>query len=198
MKLVKLGALLGLAALCLWAGSHIDVPAASHAMNFAAAGSTYMAMAVVTGYGNGYKDPAAINAAKALFAEGRVRMITSKVAVANGDSVNSVYNFGKVPSNSVLDPASAIYYTALGAGALMQLGVGTSAAALMAAQDVSAAGSQTIAGKGTVTAANMAKQAWELAGLTSDPGGTLDVYGTLTGAAAAAGSVTAAIKYAKA
>lgn len=154
-------------------------------------------MAVVTKYGTGYKDPASLLQVDAVYAEARVRAICSKIDIANGDSIASLYYVGKVPSNAIILPNSAFYFPAIAGVTILNVGFTGALQALINTQDITTAGSQTIAGKGTVTPANMIKRAWELAGLTSDPGGMLDVVASLGAAATAAGSVMFALAYAK-
>lgn len=154
-------------------------------------------MAVVTKYGNGYKDPAAIRTVAAVFAEGQQRVITSVLPIASGDSANSVLYIGKVPSNAIIDPDSRYYFTAITGLTDLDIGFANAPAALVDGDDLATAGSQTLAGHGTLTPANMAKRAWELAGLTADPGGNLDVFATMKAAAAAGGTLAVKLKFAK-
>jgi hypothetical protein len=68
-------------------------------------------------------------------------------------------------------------------------------------QTLAAATSVTLAaatGSGIATPANqIKKRAWELAGLTSNPGGNLEVYGTANAAATASGVANLFLKYFK-
>lgn len=160
-------------------------------------------MGVVTTYGEGYKAPTAINAAKAVFAEGQVRSIVSRCAIANGDSANSLLYFGRVPSNALILPQSTLYHGTLTSLNDFDLGFyknGAEAAA--GAGDNLADGLDLTSGTSksavaAVTQANYLKAAWELAGLTSDPGGFLDIVGKLKADSGAAGAVVAVIYYAK-
>jgi hypothetical protein len=152
-------------------------------------------MGVVTKYGTGSKDPTALNPIEAVFAEGVLRQINSKAAIANGDSSTSVIYFGKIPSSAILDPKSQVYAEAITGLTSFSLGFVGAPAALMSAVDIHAGGN--FSAVAAVGAANYNKRAWQLAGLASDPGGLLDIIGTLGADAGAAGSITTAIAYSK-
>lgn len=170
---------------------HPFVERAASASDFA------LAMAVVTKYGNGYKNPASLLAIDAVFAEGAARRITSKIDITNGDSIASKFYIGSVPSNAIIDPRSSYYYGAVTSVSDFDVGFENDPDALVDGDDVSSAGSQSLIGHGTLTLANGTKKAWELAGYTSDPGGMLAVFGTLKVAATATASILFVIDYAK-
>lgn len=151
-------------------------------------------MAVVTGYGTGYKNPAALKAVDAILAEAKVVSINSQVAIANGDSIGSQYFVGRAPSNAIIKPESRFDCTAI-TSAAGNLGFAAAPAALLAAQTFNAAtnGSAIAA----VSVANLNARAWQLAGFTSDPGGVLDISLVLTAAATAAGTINFSINYAR-
>src|SRR5712691_1791902 len=135
-------------------------------------------MAVVTRYGSGYKDPASLKAIDAVFAQATLRCISSHIDVANGDSATSIYNIGKVPSNAIIDPSSTMYYSAITGLTSLDVGFGQNGAvvnakgnALVSAQTVAAAGNTSLVA--AVAAGSLVKQAWQLAGYTADPGGTI-------------------------
>src|SRR5262245_9013687 len=144
-------------------------------------------MAVVTKYGTGYKDPASLLQVDGMFAEGRLRSIASKIDIANGDSIASLYYVGKIPSSAILRPQSIYFYSAITGVTLLHLGFTGALQAIVAGDDVTSAGNQTLAGHGTLTLANFMKRAWEHATLASDPGGMLDLVASLGAAATAAG-----------
>lgn len=141
-------------------------------------------MGVVTKYGTGYKDPAALNPADAAFAEGTMRAISSKVSIANGDSATSVLYVGKVPATALISPDAKFFGPVLASLTDMSLGFKGAPKALMSSVDVSAGGS--FSAVSNVGAGNYVKRAWELAGLASNPGGVLDVFLTLGANAAGA------------
>jgi hypothetical protein len=151
-------------------------------------------MAIAKPYGTGYKDPAAVNVITALYAEATVKCIPSRVDTTAGDTIPGVYFVGKVPSNSLIRGDSTVFFSALGAGALLALGfntgIGGASSVLLNGLSVAAAGSSTLmAAVGSFTTTKQVQPAWQLAGLSSDPGGMLDVIATITGAAPATGIV---------
>lgn len=183
-------AVLGVAALL---GALHDLGAMHQAA--AAGGGVVVAMAVVTGYGTGYKNPAAIKAVEGKFAEGLPRTINSQISIANGDSIASVYFVGKVPSSALLSPGSNIYLPATAGLTSFGLGFTGAPAALMSAVNVSAGG--IFPAMSAVSVANYIQPAWQLAGLSSDPGGMLDLFVTLGAAAGAAALVHCRIGFEK-
>jgi hypothetical protein len=152
-------------------------------------------MAVVTKYGNGYKDPAALKPVAAVFAEGIDRTFCSKISVANGDSQNSLLYFGKVPSNALLSPGSNVYAAAITGLSSFSLGFAAAPAALMSAVNISAGG--TFPALSAVSLSNYVQPAWQLAGLSADPGGMLDIFGTLGANAGAAGDIVLRMTFVK-
>lgn len=158
----------------------------------------YVAMAVVTKYGSGARDPASLLALDNAVAQGVQRAISSQIAITNGDSAASKFYIGKVPSNALILPDSAYYHEAVAGVTDLDVGFENDPDALVDGDDVSSAGSQTLAGHGTFTAPNMNKRAWQLAGLSSDPGGELDVFATLKAASTATKVIHFLLKIAKA
>ena len=150
-------------------------------------------MAVVTKYGTAARDPASLTGQDAIHAGGRVRDMTSQVAVANGDSANSVLRFGQIPSDAIIKFDSNVDCTAV-TGAAMHLGFENAPQALLSGQTIAAAAVLPLSA-GAVTSANRIKRAWELAGLASNPGGMLWVIGTLSAGATAGGSVTLNLRF---
>ncbi|HXF45755.1 MAG TPA: hypothetical protein VNK91_06515 [Burkholderiaceae bacterium] len=160
-------------------------------------------MAVVNKYGTGYKDPASLKQVEAVLAEATVRQINSLVSITTGDSTNSTHRIGSVPSNAIIAPDSRYDHEDTG---LTQVDIGLAypnggamidADCLVAGDDISLAGSQTFAGHGTLTAANMNKRAWEIAGLAADPGGNLDIVLTQKAGTAGTKKIHFAIRYSK-
>lgn len=160
-----------------------------------AAGGVVVAMAVVTTYGTGYKNPAAIKAVEAVFAEGAEKKIFSTVLVGSADSIASVYFFGRVPSNAIISPGALLYAPAIAGLTDFSLGFAGAPKALMSDVDIHAGGS--FAARSVVSIANYGQRAWQDAGLASDPGGFLDVFATLGAAATAAGSLVLSLPYSK-
>lgn len=145
-------------------------------------------MAVVTKYSSARRDPSVGKTPKAYIARAELLNSAGIAAIANGDSANSVIYFGTVPSSARLSAISAIRCTAV-TGAAMNLGfdVTGKGAVLAAAQSLATAGS--FSATSVLTAADLNKRVWELCGYTADPGSEIDVIGTLTAGATAAGTV---------
>jgi hypothetical protein len=157
-----------------------------------------LAMAVVTKYGTGYPDPTVRAAIDADKAEAHIKAIVSQITITNGDSIGSKFYLGRVPSNAIIDPRSHINTAAItgatdndigffnpNGGAVLDADALVDGVTLAAAANLAfpAAGAGAI----FLTPANMQKRAWELAGLTSDPGGFLDIVLTMNAAATATG-----------
>lgn len=164
-------------------------------------------MAVVTKYGTGARDPASLKAIEAINAAAEIRKIKSLIQVANGDSIASKYMIGEVPADAILDQGSSIYFSAITGASDCDVGVAYPNGGAMIVADCivnghtfASAGSTTLAaatGSGVATPTNAAKRVWELAGLTSNPGGNLALWVTLNAAATAAGQILSDISYAK-
>jgi hypothetical protein len=152
-------------------------------------------MGVVTKYGTGYKDPAASKMVEAVYAEGSERSINSQIAIANGDSATSVYYVGRLPSSAIIDPRSMGYHAAIAGVTDFSLGFAGAVKALMSSVDTHSGGA--ISATSGVANADLNKRAWQLAGLSSDPGGMLDIFATLGANASGAGVVTFKIGYSK-
>lgn len=158
-------------------------------------------MTVYTRYGNAVKDPAAINPVAAIDAEGQVRSAYSKISV-NSDGIGSIYLLARLPSNSRILPSSTAYYTALTGLTDLDIGIGVNGAvisgkadALVNGEDIHLAGNVSMVK--AVAAGSLGKKLWELAGYSADPGGMLDIIGTVNAAASTTGSVEAFTHYAK-
>jgi hypothetical protein len=104
-------------------------------------------------------------------------------AVASGDSIGSKYIIAQVPSTAVVkDVKLSISAITTCAG---DIGL------YRPTQSDGTAGT-------VISAAFLAKREqpiWQAAGLTSDPGGLLDVVVTLTAAAGSAGNISADVEY---
>lgn len=155
-------------------------------------------MAVVTKYGTGARDPASLAAIDGIYAQAERRTINSLISIANGDSIASVLHIGEVPSDCIIDPNSTFRFTAITGLTDLDIGFENDTDALVDGDDVATAGTQTLAGHGTLTTANSNKRAWELANLSSNPGGNLKVLATMNAAATAAGTLKVELSYWKA
>jgi hypothetical protein len=164
-------------------------------------------MAVVTKYGTGARDAASLLAIDGIKAAAELRTINSLISITNGDSIASKFMIGEVPADAILSPGGTLYYDALTGATDCDVGVaypngGTMIVAdcIVNGQTLAVAGSVTLAaatGSGVATATNIAKRVWELAGLTSNPGGNLALWLTLNAAATATGKILARLGYDK-
>jgi hypothetical protein len=165
-------------------------------------------MAVVTKYGTGARDPSSLKAIDGINAAAEVRKIRSLIVITNGDSATSKYMIGEAPADAIIDAGnSVITFDALTSVTDADIGVAyPNGGAMIVADcivnghDIHLAGSTTLAaatGSGVATAANKAKRLWELAGLTSNPGGNLALWLTLNAGATAGGNVHCKIEYDK-
>lgn len=158
--------------------------------------------AVVSKYGSGARDPAALVNTENVYNGGRMRCLNSKITITNGDDIASIYRFGAIPSNAIIDPQSFLdYYAATGVTSFdlgfyyPNGGAVIDANNLVAALDIHLAGTGTLRSIGTLTLANSNKRVWELAGLSADPGGNIDIVGTINAAATATGVVNLTLRY---
>lgn len=155
-------------------------------------------MGVVTKYGTAAKDPSSLVNVDAIYVQGTPRAIVSKIDIANGDSSTSVFYVGKIPSNAIIDFASYFDHEAVTGVSDFDVGFINDPDALIDGADISSAGQKVFGTVATVATANRHKRAWELAALSSDPGGMLDIIATLKANASAAKSVLFMIRYVKA
>jgi len=140
--------------------------------------------------------PPVINSAQ--IANGRVRHMRGAVAVANGDSIGSVYRMARVKSNDLVHQIMLDCDAITGAAADIGLyrttgdgGAAVDADLFASAQSIATAlrATDVTRESGVITVANMEKPLWQLLGLTADPQVEYDIAVTLTAAAAAAGSL---------
>ncbi len=150
-------------------------------------------MTAYTRYGTGYKDPASVNRINAVYADAQNRSVNSMISIGASDGIGSVYYVGQVPSNAIIDPASTFYFEAATDVTDFDLGFANDPDALVDGLDIHLAGSDRV--MKSVATASLNKRAWELAGLSSDPGGMLDIIATLKAAASAAAKVVFRINY---
>lgn len=164
-------------------------------------------MAVVSKYGTGSRDPSSLKAIEGIFAAAESRHVVSQLAITNGDSATSIFRIGEIPADAIINPNSVMWFAALTGVTDFDVGLRypNGGAAILAdcivnGHDIHTAGSTTLAaatGSGVATAANQCKRAWELAGLSSNPGGNLELYATLNQAATASGVVNFFLAYFK-
>lgn len=126
-----------------------------------------------------------------------IRQLFGEQTIANGDSIASVIYFGQVPSSARILPASILYHEAITGVSDFDIGLkyGDTVDADVLADGVTIASAGTKSVMTSVSAANRGKYVWQLLGLASDPGGLVDVIGTLNAAASAAGLVQMYLQY---
>lgn|SRR5262245_24042965 len=151
-------------------------------------------MAIVTGYGTGYKNPASLSAINTRNRGAELRAIVSVVTPTAGDNATSRYFVGTIPSNAIFDPTSQVIsgvagftaadlgFTNAGGGAVLGAALNLNAAAVLALPLLQAA-------------ANVGKPAWQVAGLATDPGGELDVVLVPSAGTGVAAPIGCILKY---
>jgi hypothetical protein len=135
-----------------------------------------------------------------------VRGFVGQIAAANGDSVNSLYIFGTIPSNAVIR-SLGLYCQAMGTNATMSFGLyrttadgaaAVNAAYFASAKDMSSAINGTdilhdTSGSNTID--NAEKRVFELLGLSTDPCINYDLVGKVTAAIAATAKIAIKCSY---
>lgn len=129
------------------------------------------------------------------------------VEVTNGDSIDSKFILGSVPSSAsmrelvvlcdAITLAAAdfgLYRTTQDGGAVVDADLFGSAVSLATAITT---GTNILHESGVLDIANLAKPLWQILGLSTDPQVMYDVVATLTAAATATGTLTARISYAQ-
>lgn len=143
------------------------------------------------------------NAAHGHGGAGNLKVEVATVEVGSADSATSTYDFVTIPANARIISLSRCYWDDLAsAGApTMDFGIKSGSASITAlatalSQDHDVATVNTV-GKNLLTEiANSGKTAWELAGASTEPNGTLTVYGSLLDAAVnVGGTVTVEVMY---
>ncbi len=130
-------------------------------------------------------------------AEGNLLSSVGNAAVANGDSIGSVYRMVRIRSSCRVNSVSLVTDAITSAAADIGLyrkaadgGAVVDADFFRAAQTIATASQCTQVAHGNLMkAGQLTLRVWELLGLTQDPGIEYDVALTLTAAATAAGNV---------
>lgn len=136
--------------------------------------------------------------------KGALRSTRGFVSAANGDSIASKYICASLPTTAmvrkVLLSCEAItsgaadvgvYRNTKDGGAVVSAGLFGTAVSIASALTNSDITNES----GTYTLDKQEQPLWQAAGLSADPGGTLDVVITLTAATTAAGKVGLAVEY---
>ena|SRR5581483_10404522 len=151
-------------------------------------------------YASSARDPSVqpITPTPAQNSQGDLKALQSNVQLPVGATVADRDVFGRIPTNAKIEPGSKLWNGALTGLTSYDVGLFAetapftpdytqgAAACLISAKDIHLASSQDFSA--LITPDKGGKSAWELAGLTSDPGGFLCVVGTIH---AAGGTATA-------
>lgn len=123
--------------------------------------------------------------------------------LANGDSIGSTYRIGQLPTGAIVNSIRVFCDAITSAAADVGLykttdngGTVVDADAYASAQSIASAivvGTEIMFEARNVD--KVEKRVWEDAGLTSDPGGFLDLVATLTAATTAAGTLSFIVDY---
>jgi len=159
---------------------------------------------MATYYSTGYPDPATPRQVPVDHKGARLRVTPSYSLPGAAPALNEKIYLGKIPSSARLLDIGTIKYGAFGGSAAAILGfehakmtsaeVTAAKNVLWTASSVVSAGSRSV--MASVSLANLQKRAWQLAGLTVDPGGEIDVVLAFSTAAASAVAVQADIVFA--
>ena len=133
---------------------------------------------------------------------GNVKALVSTVELAASASGSTVF-FGRIPSNARICPTGLIYNDDLATSGSPTLDIGLGSVDSNVTSDPDAINNGIALSSATTTTtifadpANAALPAWDLvASVTSDPGGELDVYGSVKDAATTAtGTITVELYY---
>lgn len=134
--------------------------------------------------------------------QGHHKHLCSTQEIASGDSATSTMKFGSIPSNARISRNSVLDHDAITSTTSFDIGLGKTVSGvytaqsvncLLAASDIHLAGSKALS---AIDIASLPLPAWQVAGYSADPGGRLDVVGTINVAATAAGTVTLTLDYA--
>lgn len=145
-------------------------------------------MAVVTRYGSAAYNPSVPSTLEGVERCGHVKRLGTTLEIANGDSATSTLNFGAVASNARLCGHSTLRFDALTGVTDFDLGTTGHVDLLVNGVDLHTAGSALAVS--AVDIANLGKPLWQILGFAKDPGGSIDIIGTLNTAATAAGTIT--------
>jgi hypothetical protein len=144
-------------------------------------------MAVVTLYGQGYQSPTQRVLPEAIYRANPQRPLIAYFPITNGNSAASKLLLGKVPSHAIFLPGGLITHSALTGLTDFDLGFAEDADCLADGLTLASAGTKNPLA--SVAIADLIKPAWQLAGLSRDPGRELTVTATLKVDAGADGHI---------
>ncbi|NOV24163.1 hypothetical protein E5S69_11635 [Cupriavidus necator] len=146
--------------------------------------------------------PAVINDGR--LERGSLRSSHGYVTAVNGDSIGSKYILASVPSTAMVRKVLAscaaittcaadigVYRNTKDGGAVVDADFFASAQSLASALSNADVTNES----GTYTMDKQEQPLWQAVGLTTDPGGTLDIVATLTAAAGSGGIVGTSVEY---
>ncbi len=125
---------------------------------------------------------------------GSLRVATGTVDLLDDDSAGSKFEMVRIPSRARIHRGSKVIAGAAFTGQTnVDLGIAASVDCLRDGMSIASAGERD--GASQIAVGDLTKPAWELAGLSADPGGMLSVYLTLNQANTVAGTVAVDLLY---
>lgn len=113
--------------------------------------------------------------------DGSDHILVRDTAVMTTSNIADVVSLGFLKSTALITPAAALWYDAFGAGVKLNIGDATNPTGLANQIDVAAAGVGIPMWKG-FTAAKMGQPLWQALGYGADPGGIIELIGTVAAA----------------
>jgi len=139
---------------------------------------------------------------------GAMKEAQGYVGSVSGDSIASIYRFTQVPSNCrvsaiLLNSEALSGSTALDIGAYYPTTTAGVAGAVISASFFGSAivvsgavvQSDVTNESGSYTIAKQEQPLWQALGISADPGGMIDICGTLTAASSAAGNIGVKVRF---
>lgn len=150
-------------------------------------------MSVNVKYAQGYPDPSTFKQPLAIYRGNPTRIITGSFQLAAGDDATSSVYLGKIASSAILLPTGLITHEAIAGLTSGSLGFTSAPNALINAQTFAAATTKNPLL--SVTAADLVKRVWQLAGFAADPARELDLVFTCNTSVTGAGNVHFALPF---
>jgi hypothetical protein len=134
-------------------------------------------------FGQAFPNPAtSILNPRAIFKGASIRSLSGLISVTTSEIIGDRLWIGRISSSAIILPQSLITHAALGAGVTMNVGFSGAGQAALLASALAVATAGTKSPIAAVTTPNLKNRVWQLAGLTSDPGGELEMIATIAGA----------------
>jgi hypothetical protein len=112
--------------------------------------------------------------------DGSDHILVRDTALMTTSQIADTVSLGFFKSSALISPSAAIWWDAFGAGVKLNVGDAANPTGLANQIDVSAAGTAAL-WKG-FTAAKMGQPLWQALGYGADPGGTIELLGTIASA----------------